>query len=227
MLVYRGTLDWADWGTNFESTKVYWGGPGTVHYGFVSRFHALWDPHPDCGDKDGIAAVLAARHRIDPRTGKAPGGQLYVTGHSMGGALANLTLAHTQAEVCGDDVGCATAPRVDMSALYTFGSPKVGNETFAYATAARARGRTPIYRFVNGDDVVTGIPRDLDPIESVISDYRHVGYAGEGEDIFQVWLGDRTMSISSFVLHLLVNKDDHLKYLPPLEFQAKARNEMH
>jgi len=63
-------------------------------------------------------------------------GPLFYTGHSLGAALA--TLAASQ-----------RPPR----ALYTFGSPRVGNQDFA-ATLATC----PTFRVVNNRDVVTRLP---------------------------------------------------------------------
>lgn len=49
-------------------------------------------------------------------------GPLYVTGHSMGGALAHLCAMYMQYMFALDDVR-----------LYTFGSPRVGNYAFYQA----------------------------------------------------------------------------------------------
>ena len=62
---------------------------------------------------------------------------LYVTGHSLGGAMAMIA-TH---EMGKDSTG----------ACYTFGAPRVAGYGFA------AEIKTPIYRVVNANDVV---PRD-------------------------------------------------------------------
>jgi len=64
------------------------------------------------------------------------GGPLFYTGHSLGAALATLA-----------------AGRYLPRAVYTFGSPLVGDPDFA-ATLATC----PIYRVVNNRDVVTTVP---------------------------------------------------------------------
>jgi hypothetical protein len=64
---------------------------------------------------------------------------LCLTGHSLGGALATLAAAHLER----------------VSALYTFGSPAVGNEKFGHVF--RQRG-LPMFRFVHGLDLVTTVP---------------------------------------------------------------------
>jgi len=63
---------------------------------------------------------------------------LYVTGHSLGGALALIATS----EINSDNLG----------ACYTFGSPKVGNEEFDDKIKA------PIYRVINSFDVVPFLP---------------------------------------------------------------------
>jgi hypothetical protein len=228
VLVFRGTEpNWNDWSTDLDSTKVPWAGAGFVHVGFYGRFLSVWNADEKCGVPVGVSTLLADRHSVDPHTGKQKGAELYMTGHSMGAALATLALAATQADVCHGVSSCSEAPTVHTSALYTFGSPKVGNQTFAWQTAALAYGRTPIFRFVNGDDVVTVIPRDLDPIEAIFSDYRHVSLEGEGEEANQVWTKGDAMEIATFVPHVTDSVDDHLGYRAPIAFQANARHENH
>ncbi len=63
---------------------------------------------------------------------------LYITGHSLGGALALIATS----EINSDNLG----------ACYAFGSPKVGNEEFDDKIKA------PIYRVINSFDVVPFLP---------------------------------------------------------------------
>lgn len=63
---------------------------------------------------------------------------LYITGHSLGGALATVA-----------------AKKLDykkIAACYTFGTPRVGNEDWVVGI------KTPIYRIVNAADCVTMLP---------------------------------------------------------------------
>ncbi len=64
---------------------------------------------------------------------------LFFTGHSLGAALATLAAAWH-------------APK----ALYTFGSPRVGNEYFAATLAS-----LPHYRVVDDEDVITTVPPEV------------------------------------------------------------------
>jgi triacylglycerol lipase len=63
---------------------------------------------------------------------------LYITGHSLGGALALIAASAINSE--------------NLGACYTFGNPKVGNEEFDDKIKA------PIYRVINSYDVVPFLP---------------------------------------------------------------------
>lgn len=63
---------------------------------------------------------------------------LYITGHSLGGALATLATWYISADA--------------LAACYTFGSPRVGDG------GLMNHFRTPIYRIVNGADPVPFVP---------------------------------------------------------------------
>jgi predicted lipase len=76
-----------------------------------------------------------------------------ITGHSLGGALATLC-----ADACAD-MG------VDVEAVYTFGSPRVGNPAFARQYNDDLSWQT--YRVVNARDPVPKVPW-------LFSTYRHV-----------------------------------------------------
>lgn len=73
-------------------------------------------------------------------------GPIFYTGHSLGAALATLAAARH-------------APR----AVYTFGSPRVGNQAFIASL-----GSIPIYRIVDDEDIVTTVPSEA-------LGFRHVG----------------------------------------------------
>lgn len=73
---------------------------------------------------------------------------LFITGHSLGGALASLaarTLHHR-----GGVAGC-----------YTYGSPRVGNDDWV------ARLKTPVYRVVNAADCVTMLPPGTEIVTAI------------------------------------------------------------
>ena len=94
---------------------------GRVHHGFSSVLRHTWDK---------VESVLEAA-RDKP---------LFLTGHSMGGALAVLTACRLA------KIGRAPV------ATYTFGAPRVGDRTFCGGY------RLPTYRVVNGLDLVPEMP---------------------------------------------------------------------
>jgi len=73
---------------------------------------------------------------------------IFYTGHSLGGALATLA-----------------ATRRPPSAVYTFGSPRVGDATFVHSLR-----HVPIFRVVNNRDLVTLLPPSRIPF-----DFCHAG----------------------------------------------------
>jgi len=76
---------------------------------------------------------------------------LYITGHSLGAALATVATKNIEKKKWFRD---------QLAACYTFGSPRVGNKTFGDDL------KTPIYRVANTTDIVTVVPT---------FGYRHVG----------------------------------------------------
>ncbi|MEO8356781.1 MAG: lipase family protein [Chloroflexota bacterium] len=121
---------------------------GRVHGGFVNAYKSV---APD------IRRSLL----------ELKGVPLYITGHSLGAALATIAthnLEHT------DDY---PQFRQIIAACYTFGSPRVGNSRYDF--------RAPIYRVVNTTDVVTAIP-------FLAMGYMHLGdvrFLGAKEGEFQ------------------------------------------
>jgi hypothetical protein len=68
---------------------------------------------------------------------------LYITGHSLGGALATVALRYLEK---------VEGLKDQIAACYTFGSPRVGNADF------ESDIRSPVYRVVNFTDIVTFLP---------------------------------------------------------------------
>ena len=103
-------------------------GRGHVHEGFDSAFAVV---------KEDIAEALNDLESTTAGQGSAPY-KVYITGHSLGGALAVLA---------------ATAfGRDSIAACYTFGSPKVGDGQFGDDI------KIPLYRVVNAADIVPRLP---------------------------------------------------------------------
>jgi pimeloyl-ACP methyl ester carboxylesterase len=126
VLAFRGTANWGDWKISLNASRVPM--PGfeqvAVHEGF-------WRAYAESAD-DILRAVDA---HVPPDLG------LYITGHSLGGALAQIAAAKLE--------------RDNLASCYTFGSPRV-------ATAAFDRYvKCPHYRVVNHWDLVPGVPLPL------------------------------------------------------------------
>ncbi len=138
---------------------------GKMHAGFSDRVASLWNKaDTKCGPTEPIGSYLRARHSFDG-TGRPVrrGAELYITGHSLGGAMANVALTQTVVESCAAkkqsrEEACFLS-YVPVSGLVTFGSPRVGDMSWAKGMTSYLEDRTAAYRFVNGRDVVTTIPK--------------------------------------------------------------------
>jgi triacylglycerol lipase len=77
--------------------------------------------------------------------GLMPGCRLWFTGHSLGAAIATLAASRYQSATAG---------------IYTFGSPLVGNQSFAAAFNASYHDgmMSRSFRYMNDHDVVTHVP---------------------------------------------------------------------
>ena len=102
---------------------------GQVHRGFLHAFELVRD--------DVVNTIQRFRDKTQPQS-------LWCTGHSLGGALA--VVAAASLSVGGHKV----------NGLYTFGQPRVGDETFANECVRCLAGQH--YRFVNNNDTVTRVP---------------------------------------------------------------------
>jgi len=115
-----------------------------VHMGFKRAVSEVYVQVLDC---------IRAIEQADGRKKK-----YLVTGHSLGGALATLFVARYL--LCGKARGSPD----DIAAVYTYGSPKVGDKTFA--TVYDSLMKTKTFRIVNHKDVITTVP----PLS-----FKHVG----------------------------------------------------
>ena len=140
IVAFRGSEGWklnepfdpwqvvADWTTDFDIRLTDWVRGGRVHRGFRDALEEVW------------ADILPYMKKLEDQ-----GCKIWVTGHSLGAALATLAADRIQ----------------NVQGLYTFGSPRVGDREFQENFRLRA------YRVVNGDDLVSRVPP--------AGIYRHVG----------------------------------------------------
>ncbi|OKH18757.1 lipase family protein [[Limnothrix rosea] IAM M-220] len=143
IIAFRGSeRKIADWATNTKAIRTNFSEDktlGTVHRGFNAALNSLW---PELETE--IQALRTANQTI------------WLTGHSLGGALATLATAKLHLD----------NSQIPVSGLYTFGQPRVGSQKFSIAFNSQLKNIT--FRCVNNNDVVTRVPPQ-------IFGYSHVG----------------------------------------------------
>ncbi|MEV6398670.1 lipase family protein [Streptomyces sp. NPDC051907] len=127
------------------------GGKGYVHFGF---HQALADVFPEVRD-------AAQKFRTD-------GQSVWITGHSLGGALAMLAGSRLYFE----------EPRILADGVYTFGQPRTCDRTLAMAYNSALKNRT--YRFVNNNDIVAQVPSE--PVFTHVDTVKYFDAAGRLQD---------------------------------------------
>ena len=138
VIVFRGTLGLRDMFTDLQLVLRPWAGAGHVPQGFKDAHAALWP---------ALKQQLHALRR-----------PIFLTGHSLGGALATMTAALCRTEL----------PSLDIAALYTFGSPRAGDRVFGAALRS-----VPHFRVVNDLDVIPRLPPVI--LNSVLPFFQHTG----------------------------------------------------
>ena len=122
-------------GTDFAAAGV----GARFHRGFMEALHVIWKP---------MFAEVTKALESNERT-------LWVTGHSLGGALALLAAWRLQRNF------------ISVHEIVTFGGPMVGNETAARAFEQEFSGK--IFRYVNLEDPVPLLPS----VSLVANTYAH------------------------------------------------------
>ena len=131
VIAFRGTeKKVSDWLTDANCVPRS-EGSGKVHTGFWRAMAENQDP------RTGETIEGKIRRIIDEAAVDGPH-PLFITGHSLGGALALLATK-------------LVVPDVD-GACYTFGAPRVANYEYF------SKVKTPVYRVVNSSDIVPNVP---------------------------------------------------------------------
>ena len=137
VMAFRGTSNIRDWMTDAKIELV--DIPhGKVHRGFNTALDSVW---PEVIDTLKHTQVYAQ--------------SLWITGHSLGGALAALAAARLSLD-----------EHKPINGIYTFGQPRVGDRQFTREIDNELKPR--YFRFVNNNDIVTRIPTRL-------GTYNHAG----------------------------------------------------
>ena len=128
-LVFRGTVTANEWirDLNLHLAACPYLASGKVHEGFLQTYQLF---------RPGILDALA---RLNPRK------RLFITGHSLGAALATLALP---------DLASATGFKSPI--VYTFASPRVGDKTFAETYNGLFSSRS--FRIANTSDMAVSLP---------------------------------------------------------------------
>lgn len=119
------------------------------HGGFLSSLQGFWGSWgaPDSIDKDEFEAELFGPRGISEKIQAEVGENdlLFVTGHSLGGALASLAAYYIDRDL-----------KPSVHGLYTFGSPRVFDRDMS--TGVEVSSAFPAFRFVNAADIVPRVP---------------------------------------------------------------------
>lgn len=133
VLSWRGTMGLADWIADLDiasNQRSY----GSVHNGFFQGYDIALN------ELEKLLEDHGAKNK-----------KLWVTGHSLGGALSAI-------------FGAEQVDHFDISGFYTFGQPRLGdNNVLAFFGQKSLTDR--YFRFVNSVDIITRIPPG----------YQHVG----------------------------------------------------
>ena len=127
VIVFRGTTNVRDWMKNLDIRTAPVRSPMSGEHGIIGSFHR--------GFHDNYRSV---HDEVEKRLAGTETMPLYITGHSLGGALAVIATWYQSAQ--------------RLAACYTFGAPRVGDH--------RLMGwfKTPMYRIVNAADPVPFVP---------------------------------------------------------------------
>ncbi len=157
-LIFRGTVTDQEWFQNLRIQLVPFLLPnfGKVHDGFLQTYNLF------------RAEILDTLEKT-PR-----GSRLFIAGHSLGGALATIALP---------DIGARTGRKA--AALYTYGSPRIGDN--AFVTAFNDRYCEKSFRIINTSDLVELIPPPAPIAGSLGGFFSHVetpvGFTLQFEDV--------------------------------------------
>lgn len=140
VIVFRGTvIRWSDILTDIFflpiKTKRGW-----MHTGFVLSFNSIYNKLSKI--LDGVEFS-----------------SLYVTGHSLGAALAVIATSILE-------------KKYSINSCYTFGCPRIGEEKIDWNI------KTPVYRVTNSSDLVTHVPPALGKLYQHIGDIRFLTRVG-------------------------------------------------
>lgn len=144
-VVLRGTREQAEWLNNFRpKPKKFlekYGNLGEVRNGF----NRIYSEKREGVKEPTIEETITELFENQPHLLK-DGSKIFIAGHSLGAGLATLAALHVSriAQLKGVQVSIN---------LYTFASPRVGDETFA-----KYFDDLQCYRIINSEDLIQAVP---------------------------------------------------------------------
>lgn len=141
IVAFRGSVDINNWLANVDTVQVSYPRCTNckIHQGFYNGFKA-------------VQSIVNSQ--ISLLLGKYPGVAIYITGHSLGGALASVAATEL----------LATFGQVDL--VYTTGQPRVGNSYYAQ----HVTNNFQFFRLVHYADLVPHCPAS-----GIIMAFKHGG----------------------------------------------------
>ncbi|WP_437520728.1 hypothetical protein WME79_27650 [Sorangium sp. So ce726] len=158
---------------------------------------------PDRDDERDLGAPMlskvgASRAGDAPAAGDKDERALYITGHSLGGALAVLAAARLFT------IGSLYRKHwKNLRGIYTFGQPMVGDPTFA-RRYEQAFGHT-LFRHIYKNDVVPRMP------PRTAGEFKHIGEEYHAGDDGWAYRGKFVSQASSFVGSMLTGVTDFFR----------------
>ena len=152
IIAFRGTQTQIEWWQNLQATQQVYTEPdslrqhGWVHQGYFNLVRNQISP-----------LLLQAVRQLDPTV------PCYITGHSLGGAVATIAAM---------EVALAVPKIKEQIQLYTYAAPRVGDRLFAQAHSQLIPNS---YRVVNLSDSVPLVPPIKIENKFATANYAHVG----------------------------------------------------
>ncbi len=186
---------------------------GKVHDGFWCALDGVWDDLRESLTED-LTTKHGFRNTDQPETQK-----LWITGHSLGGALAALAayrLVHEKL-LTVEQIG----------GVFTFGQPRVGDAKYSHEYKNLKQDEDCLndrhFRFVNNNDIVTTVPPKSLWLASVVMQPVLKKFFGSSQD--KTGTGEElnfSFEYSDVGRVVLANRSDRFKLLtPPLSLGWK------
>lgn len=165
-----------------------------IHTGFLNAYESV---------RNDVMELLQERLAVCSAQGKHV--RLYISGHSLGGALASLfalDVSTARSRKAGKgDASSGSGGQIPQPLVYTFGCPRVGNASFRSIYNAFVPGT---FRIVAGRDVVPNLPPSVT--------YRQLGR--------EVWVDDAGVLtyVMSWAMRRILPARDSPSYHPMIQY---------